>query len=163
MRWIIALLAAGACVALGYLAAGRLAARENLLNAWEEALMRMETALSRVPDGLPALLRAGAGDQVSALNELAEAIERSPAGEPRALVESLSWDPLLTGPEKDALAQCLISLFSPLPQRQARALSYAREQFSLFRRAGREAREKSGKLYGGLGWMAGAALFILFC
>ena len=163
MRWIVALLAAAACVALGYGAAGRLAARERLLNGWEGALLRMEAALARIPDGLPALLRVGAGDQVPLLKTLAEAIEKAPAADPRALVDALPWEPLLTGPEKDALADCLAALFSPLPKHQASALAYAREQLALFHKISREAWEKNARLYGGLGWMAGAALFILMC
>ena len=163
MQAIIALLAAAACVALGALAANRLSLREKMLDAWDGALLRMEGAAARGGSPLPQILRQGAGGRVPLLREAADRLEKEPALSPAALLPLLRWDGLMTPAEKGALEECLLSLFSPNPEAQIRALSYAREQWALFRRVGREAREKNARLYASLGWLSGAALFILMC
>ena len=163
MRWLASLLAAAACVALGTLAANRLTAREKALNAWEGALLRLEAVLAQGGGEVPALLRRAAGESVPLLLEAAQAMENTPALSPESMLDSLSWGTLLTPAEQDALRECLLGLFSPSPEMQRRAVAYAREQWALFRRLGREAAEKNTRLYQGLGWLAGAAVFILMC
>ena len=163
MRMGAAVLAAAACVALGAWAARRLARREDLLNAWDSALIRMEGAITHSGAGLRDVLKIGAGQQIPLLSELARRMEESPAAAPGELIAALPWDPLLTPPEKETLLQCLEGLFSPSLTQQAQAVAYAREQWSVFRRISREVREKNGRLYWHLGWLSGAALFILLC
>lgn len=163
MHLILALLAAAACIALGLLAAGRLSARERALNAWEGALRRMEGAVAQGGQGVAQVLRRGAGDNVPMLQEAAGLLEKEPALAPEALISRLAWDPLLTPAERDVLREGLAGLFSPSPELQLRALGYAREQWALFLRLGREALEKNARLYASLGWLAGAAVFILMC
>ena len=160
---IIALPAAGACVALGVLSARRLARREEMLAAWEGALIRLEGAVIHSGGGLRDALRRSAGKHTGILEELAQRMEEAPAAAPDALIGALAWDPLLTPPEREALSECLFSLFSPSPDGQARGIAYARDRWAAFRRAGREALEKNNRLYISLGWLGGAALFILMC
>ena len=156
-------LAAAACVMLGGWAARRLSRREDMLSAWEGALIRMEGAVTHSGAGLRDVLKAGAADGVPLLSELARRMEEQPAAAPAALLDGLSWDPLLLPPEKEALAHCLEGLFSPTLNQQAQAIAYALDQWRVFRRLGQEKREKNGRLYFSLGWLSGAALFILLC
>ena len=163
MNGIVALLAAGACAALGMAAARRLAMRERALNAWEGALMRMEGAVSHSGDGLRDVLKKGAGEDNAVLRQLIDRMEAAPAAPSEALIRELNWESVLSDAEKETLAACLLSLFSPSLAQQAQAIAYAREQWAVFRLKGREARERDGKLYISLGWLAGAAVFILLC
>ena len=163
MHLILAVLAAAACIALGLLAARRLSAREVLINACEGALRRMEGAVTRGGEGVVQVLRRGAGDDVPMLQQAAALLEREPALAPEALLSRLAWDPLLTPAERDALREGLAGLFFSTPDMQLRALGYAREQWALFRRISRETLEKNARLYASLGWLAGAAVFILMC
>ena len=154
---------AGACAAMGRAAGGRLIIRERALNDWEGAFSRMEGAAAHLTDGLPALLRRGDGGRVPALNALADRLEERPAALPEELTESLPFEDCLTPAERDTARECLLGLFAPTRDQQLRALGYAREQWAHFRQTSREKREKNGKLYVTLGWLAGAALFILMC
>ena len=163
MRGALALLAAGCCVALGGRAARRLEQREKLLNAWDGALMRMEGAVTHSGEGLKDVLRRGVGQGTEMLSALARDLQRTPAADPEALIAALPWDERMTEMERDTLRECLLSLFSPSLEQQARAIAYCREQWAVFRRKGRETRERDGRLYAGLGWLAGAAAFILLC
>jgi len=163
MRLMIAFLAAAACIALGMGAANRLTARERLLRAWEGALQRLELALGQGGDTLPRLLRSAAGEDVPLLKELAKRLEGEPALSPQALLPRLNEGGLLTPAEQEVLEQAIGGLFSPTVSGQLQAIEYAREQWALFRRISREAWESHGRLYASLGWLAGAALFILMC
>ena len=78
-------------------------------------------------------------------------------------ISALPWDALLSPAERETLSACLRSLFSPTLTQQAQALSAARDQWAVFLRLCREKREKDGKLYVSLGWLGGAAAFILLC
>lgn len=162
MRILMALSAAVSCGILGMLASRRLALRKNALDTWAAALSRMEGIIVRGGAGLRDMLILSGAGKLPALAELAERVKTDPAAAPEALLSALHWDPLLTAEEKDALAECLLSLFSPDPEMQRRAVSRCREQTDRFRETSRAAWQKNGRLYGSLGWLAGAALFILF-
>ena len=163
MGWIMGLAAAGACAALGFRAADRLGSRETMLKRWDAALSRMEIAVSQGGAALTEVLRRGAGDGVPLLCRLAEDIESAPAQSPRDFIAPLPWDRLLTAPEQETLAECLEAMFSSVPESQARALALARRWLKADLKDAREKREKNGRLYVSLGWLAGAAAFILLC
>ena len=163
MAIFAALLAAGGCVALGMQASEGLNKREKLLRDWDGALARMETVIRQGGAPLTEVLRRGAGDSVAPLAALAAEIKTAPAQAPEAFLSRLSWDGLWTPAEKEALAECLEALFSPVPEAQVRALTQARQELALARSAAREKREKNGRLFVSLGWLAGAAAFILLC
>ena len=50
-----------------------------------------------------------------------------------------------------------------IPEIQIQSLSGARDQLAHFHQISREAAEKNSRLYNSLGFLAGAALFILLC
>lgn len=163
MGWMAALLAAGACAAAGHGASRRLEKREQLLWVWGDALSRMERAVERGGEPLTAVLRRGADGRAEMLNCLADWIEASPAQAPETMLDRLAWDPLLTAQERQTLCDGLLELFSPDRETQLRALAYARSQWEAFRSSAREIKEKNGRLYVSLGWLAGAGMFILLC
>ena len=163
MNGLYALAAAGGCAALGMNASRKLAQREALLTRWDGALLRMEGAVSHSSAGLMAVLRQGAGEGNAVLEELVRRLLASPAASQETLMESLPWDELLSSAERETLSACLRSLFSPTLAQQAQALAAARDQWAVHLRCCREKREQDGKLYVSLGWLAGAAAFILLC
>ena len=163
MQLIAAAMAAIACVALGTLAAGRLFERERLLNAWEDVLQRLEIRIQGGGEALPRLFRESARGTGISLEKAAEAWEKEPALPMEQWLEKLPWEPLLTFSERDILKKCLEGLMLPHAEQQLQALSFAREQWAMFRRIAREARENNSRLYMSLGWLAGAAAFILIC
>ena len=155
-----AILAAGACVALGVSAANRLNRRQEVLQAWENALLRMDAAITHSAAPLAeALLRGG----TPALLELRRRLEVLPAAPAEELLSGLPWENTLLPPELDTLQNCLSLLFSPSLQEQSQALACARTQWAAYRAACREARDKNARLYVSLGWLGGAAAFILLC
>lgn len=160
MGFIPAALAAAACVALGMGASRRLSLREKILSQWDAALLRMKGALDR-GESLNHVLREGKGEPT--VDALSQRMAESPALPPEQLLRDLPWNDALSSPEREALGECLLALFSPSLSQQAEALAYARAQWSPFPLKARAAREKDGKLYVSLGWLAGAALFILLC
>ncbi len=153
--------AAGGCAALGMSASRRLARREALLIFWNEALLRMEGAVVHSGAGLMDVLRQGAGEQCAVLDELIRRLLASPAASPDALTGDLPWDDLLSSAERDTLSACLRGLFSPTLEQQAQAIETARDEWAVHLRRCREKRERDGRLYVSLGWLAGAAAFIL--
>ena len=159
----LAVLGAGACVALGIGAAERLNRRDRMLQAWEKALFRMDAAVNHSGAELKEVLRRGAEEENAVLSELLRRMEATPAASTDTLLAALPWDGLLLSAERDTLQNCLASLFSPSLQAQAQALSYALAQWAVYRSACRETREKNIRLYTSLGWLGGAAVFILFC
>ena len=161
MSVLPAMAAAGACVTLGMGASGRLAQREALLNTWDGALTRMEGAVTHSGAGLIDVLKKGAGEDCPVLAELSRRLAQAPAADPAALVKDLPWDGLLSPAERETLSACLLSLFAPTLTQQARAIAAAREEWAVFRRQCREKRDRDGKLYASLGWLGGAAAFIL--
>ncbi|MBR5110180.1 MAG: stage III sporulation protein AB [Clostridia bacterium] len=151
---------AGACVALGLGAANRLNRREETLQAWENALLRMEAAIALNDSPLSEALLRG---NMPALLELRRRLADTPAASPEELLSGLNWESVLLPQERDTLKNCLSMLFSPSLREQAQAIAYARSQWTLFRSACREARDKDARLYALLGWLGGAAVFILLC
>lgn len=159
----LAVLGAGVCVALGRSAAGRLNRRDALLQAWEGALRRMEAAVNHSGAELKEVLNRGAADNEPVLPELLRRLDTQPAASPEELLAALPWDPLLLPAERDTLNSCLAALFSPSLQEQGQALSYSLAQWSFYRQSCREARDKNARLYTSLGWLGGAAVFMLLC
>ena len=163
MNGLLALAAASGCAALGMSASRRLARRCTLLTAWDGALLRMEGAVTHSGAGLTAVLKQGAREGNAVLEALIRRMEVSPAAAPEALTDGLPWDELLSPDERETLAACLRGLFSPTLTQQAQALASARDQWAVHLRRCREKREQDGKLYVSLGWLSGAAAFILLC
>ena len=161
MQLILAALAAFACIALGTLAANRLSERERLLNAWEDVLQRLEIRIQAGGEALPRLFLESARGTGISLEKAAEVWEKNPGWTAETWLEMLPWEPLLTPPEKDTLQKCLEGMLLPRREQQLQALFFAREQWARFRRICREARENNTRLYMSLGWLAGAAVFIL--
>lgn len=158
-----ALAVSGACVAAGQWASGYLRRREQALTDWADALGRMQAAASHRALTLGELLREGAGAGALTLPALLEQLEAAPAAEPEALMKRLPWHEALLPGEREALERCLTGLFSASLQEQAETLAWARERLEGARQACREKRERDGRLYRSLGWLGGAAVFILLC
>ena len=163
MNGLLGLAAAGACAAWGMGASRRLARRCALLTAWDGALLRMEGAVTHSGAGLTAVLKQGTGEENAVLEALIRRMDASPAASPEALTVGLPWDELLAPDERETLSACLRGLFSPTLTQQAQALAAARDQWAVYLRRCREKRERDGKLYVSLGWLGGAAAFILLC
>ena len=156
----LALLGAGACVALGMSAANRLNLREAGLQTWENALLRMDAAVNNSAAPLVEVLRRGAADNLPVLLELISRLETRPASSASELLDRLPWEDTLLPAEKETINDCLTALFSPS---QSQALAYAQSQWRMYRQSCREARDKNVRLYTSLGWLGGAAVFILLC
>lgn len=161
-QWILALAAAFSCAALGTLASRRIGARWRLARAWMGALERMEAA-ARQGNPLGEVLRRGAGKEVPLLRQAAEALEAGPARAPAEWLAGLGWDALLLPEEKDALTECLSGLLTPEREGQLRALGRCESQWAETVRRCRAEWDQNGGLYRRLGWLSGAALFILMC
>ena len=160
----LALLGAGACVALGMSAANRLNRREAILQAGESALLRMDAAVNNSAAPLNEVLRRGAADDnLPVLTELLSRLETLPASSASELLDRLPWEDTLLPAEKETIKDCLIALFSPSLQTQSQVLAYAQSQWRMYRQSCREARDKNVRLYTSLGWLGGAAVFILLC
>ena len=159
----LALLGAGMCVAVGRSAANRLNRRDTALQTWDSCLLRMDAAVNHSAAPLSDVLRRGAAEGEPVLLELLRRLEAMPAAPPSELLADLPWDDLLFSQERDTLKDCLAGLFSSTLQTQAQALAYARAQWAAYRKACREARDKNARLYSSLGWLGGAAVFILLC
>ncbi len=159
----LALLGAGACVALGMSAANRLNLREAGLQTWENALLRMDAAVNNSAAPLVEVLRRGAADNLPVLLELISRLETRPASSASELLDRLPWEDTLLPAEKETINDCLTALFSPSLQTQSQALAYAQSQWRMYRQSCREARDKNVRLYTSLGWLGGAAVFILLC
>lgn len=163
MRFLGALLAAMACVGAGLLSARQLQARLRALESWERALAQMRCALETGGAALPEMLEAGAVQGPEALKALKMLLATAPAQSPQALLDRLPPNPHLTAAEEASLRQCLSALFAPVPAAQTQALRYAQAKWTLFCQAARERQQKNGRLFQQLGWLAGAAVFILLC
>lgn len=155
-------MSAGACVALGGLFARRTAEKDRLIQAWSAALLRMEDALDR-GDSLPQVLETGGNHQLPLLQTAADMLRAGPALGPEEWLAALPWEDLLDPSERDTLATLLRSLWTPSPAAQLRALHTAQSQWAAIAAASRAKRETNGRLYARLGWLGGAALFILMC
>ena len=129
----------------------------------EEILERLEVQLNRGGDDLPRLLNDCARGTGTCLERAAARLEKEDALPGEQWLSQLEWEPLLTPSEKDTLKKCLEGLFAPYLEQQLQAVLYARELWARFRRISREAHENNTRLYVSLGWLAGAAVFILIC
>ncbi len=163
MRFLGALLAAMACVGAGLLSSRHLQARLRTLESLEQALAQMRCALETGGAALPEILEAGAAQGAEAPKALKTLLSAAPAQSPQALLDRLPLNPHLTAAEEATIRQCLFALFSPVPAAQAQALRYAQAKWTLFCQAAREQQQKNGRLFQQLGWLAGAAVFILLC
>lgn len=155
--------AAAACILLGSRAAGKLKDRENLLTAWEASLQRMEGAVAFNGAALPKVLEAGKDPPLPELDELLRRMAETPAAPVETLLHDLPWNPLLTDTEKNTLLGCFTALFSPSLSQQGQALAKARESWQEYVSSCKQIRQKNARLYLNLGWLGGAALFILLC
>ena len=155
--------AAAACIILGGRAAGKLKERESLLAAWDASLQRMEGALTFGGAALPKVLEAGKAPALPELDELLRRMADTPAAPVEKLLDDLPWNPLLTDAEKNTLLCCFSTLFSPSLSQQSQALAHARESWQEYVSSCKQVRQKNARLYLSLGWLGGAALFILFC
>ena len=162
MQWFLALAAAVSCAALCALASRRLGARWRLARAWADAVERMAEA---VRQGNPTgeVLRRGAGKEVPLLGQAADALDARPAQAPGEWLAGLAWDALLLPEEKDALAACLSGLLTPDRDGQLCALARCSDRWAEVVRRCRGEWDQNGGLYRHLGWLSGAALFILMC
>lgn len=162
MQWFLALICALSCGALGGVMARRALARLRLAQDWEEALSRMQSAAQQ-GNPLGEILRLGAGERLPVLKEAARSLALFPAQEAEEWLGKLAWDPLLLPQEKEILSSCLAGLFAPEKEGQLLSLRFAQERWRAVARRCEEEKEKNGKLYLHLGWLSGAALFILMC
>ena len=87
----------------------------------------------------------------------------TPAAPVETLLHDLPWNPLLTDTEKNTLLGCFTALFSPSLSQQGQALAKARESWQEYVSSCKQIRQKNARLYLNLGWLGGAALFILLC
>jgi len=67
----------------------------------------------------------------------------------------------LTESEWQVICQLIQGLFAPDREGQSAAIRCARDQLTRFSALAREAAEKNIRLYQSLGWLSGAAVFIL--
>ena len=160
MKWLPGAIAALLCIALGWYGAKRLKEREGYLQHWERALHALQNGVNRGGLSLPLLMEQGGTDS---LKEAARLLREAPALSGRELTQRLPRDPLLTDPEWQAVCQLIQGLFAPDREGQSAAIRCAGDQFARFSALAREAAEKNIRLYQSLGWLSGAAAFILLC
>ncbi|MBE5787369.1 MAG: hypothetical protein E7324_07495 [Clostridiales bacterium] len=160
MKALIALAAAAACVALGGISARRLALREEETRRWDRALMTLEGELEGGGLPLPQLMeKAG----VDTLKTGAQLLRDHPGLSPEEMGARLSPPPLLTPPEWQIILTALRGLFAPTVPQQLMGLRHARGEWARALETCRTAAEKNIRLYQSLGWLSGAAVFILLC
>ena len=161
-RALFAMAAAAGCVFLGRASSFCLSQRESLLDDWARALRRMENeAVYRQSSALRTIAQ-GAAEEKTTLPALAQRMERM-NDKPDTLLQNLPWDNRLTPREKETLLECLRALFLPTLAQQQAAFALAQREWAKYREKARAERDKYALLYASLGWLAGAALFILLC
>lgn len=159
MTWMLAVFSCFSCVLAGHWAARRVMLRLNAAQAWDDALRRMENAVETGATVTEAL-RSG---RTPFLDRAAEALRLSPAQTTDAWLAALPWEEMLTARERDVLSACLRGLFAASREEQRRALDHGLLLWQDTLRACRDKKEACGGLYRRLGWLSGAALFILMC
>lgn len=160
-RAFFALTAAALCAGKGLKERNRLCRREETLSWWLSALRRLHEAFSLRGASIPQALLFSSGGEDNPLSQLAKALSEAPSSDVQGMIGGLSFDPLLSMEEVSALKGCLLSLFSPELSCQASAASRAAGQFEEYLNLAAEKRGRLGKTYTSLGFLAGAALFIL--
>ena len=160
MRLILSLTAAGACVLMGLSRAARLQAREKALEEWAEAMARMESAVTHFSPPIADILREGAVC-APALGALDRLLAASPARPLDELWQETPRDETIKETEWAALGECLRGLQETTAARQREAIRRAREKWTPLVVSARKARERGVRMYCSLGWLGGAAVFIL--
>lgn len=160
MGWLMGLVGAGCCMALGLQQAGRAEKRGDDMESWERAMLKMAGAIEAGGRGLPEILEAS---EIPQLQAGAQLLRQQPALSPEQWAEHLPRDEWLKPAEWALLRQGLMGLFAPLPAQQLREMAYARKRFTPLSAQAREEAGRRGKLYRALGWLGGAAVFILIC
>lgn len=162
MNWFFALAPAAACVLAGQGGAMRLQKRVKLLECWDAALARLESAAVDAGLGSADALGRCVQKDTPQLSQLLALMEAQPASSPESWLSSLSWEEPLSSREKEILAGFFLSFLSPFPEAQSRGMGYARQRWREALGDAQKAREANARLYRSLGWLSGAALFILF-
>ncbi len=160
MRLILSLTAAGACVLMGLCRAARLQAREKTLEEWGEAMARMESLVTHFSPPIPEILHEG-GACAPTLHTLETQYALAPAQGLKQLWRALPREAPLKDEEWALLGDCVGGLGETTATRQKEALRRAREKWSPLMVSARKARERGVKMYCSLGWLGGAAVFIL--
>ncbi|MBR6186522.1 MAG: hypothetical protein IKQ41_09710 [Clostridia bacterium] len=163
LHLFFALGAAASCAALGAHFSRRLSRRLEALSQWDKALSALEGAVRYQEMSALQAIDRGAREEGLTLPALSERMRARPCQSSAALLDGLPWHPLLPKEAQAALADCLLSLFEPTLPQQARGIALAKPPFTRCLRSAQAARDAYGRLYISLGWMAGAALFILLC
>lgn len=160
MQLILSLTAAGACVLLGLCRASRLMSREKALEGWADAMARMESAVTHFSPPISDILREGAAcaPALAAVGKLMEAAPARPLDE---LWRELPCDDAIRDAEWAMLGDCLRGLQETTVARQREAIRRTREKWSPLLLSARKARERGVRAYCSLGWLGGAAVFIL--
>lgn len=161
MRLILACTCAVCCAGLGVFSALRLDRRAAVTRVWANALRRMESAAAHLSLPLEDLLRYGAGDEVPALSRMADALSARPQMGAGALIPDRP--PEMAPSEWREIDRCLSALDGENRLLQLEALRQARLFLTpLCRKAAADAsRLKKARL--AVGFLSGAALFILLC
>ncbi len=160
MQMILALTASVACAALGTLYSRRLRDRDTLVRRWGEALESMESAVLRGCDLVQVLLSFR---ESVFLKQAAARLDACPTESPAEWAAALPWEEGLLPRERETLAQCLRGLTAPNQDMQLLSLRSARRQWQDVMKESRRAKDAWGTLAVKLGWLSGAALFILMC
>lgn len=162
-RIVFALGAALSCAALGTLSSRRLSRRVDALSQWDKALLAMEGSVKYRQVSAREAVEQGAREEGVTLPALAERMRTRPGQTPGALLDGLPWHPLLPPEAKAALSDWLFALFLPTLPQQEQGMALARALFDRSVQDSQAAQKSYGKLSVSLGWLAGAALFILLC
>lgn len=160
MGWIPALIGALCCIMLGRKAAVTIREREKCLDQWHQAMIRMESTIEGGGLPLPGLLEAGG---IPWLAQAAKLLRENPALSPAEMLAAFPPEAHFTLPEREVIDDLIIGLFSPDRQRQLQAVRHGEEQWRYFLQRYRMKAEKNIRLYQSLGWLSGAAAFILLC
>lgn len=160
MRPLFAFLSLIACGALGMLSSRSVSRRMEAAAQWNAALGRMEAAAAR-GNSLMDILLAGADGEENGLAKSAAYLREHPAASREEWLSVFPWDSLLRPKETAILRTGLSALFSPSRDEQAQGLLEARNQWRKVLADCEKDGQSRCRLYRQLGWLGGAALFIL--
>lgn len=160
IRLACALMAAAACVLLGFDAARRLRVRVKLLEAWIRSLEWIDMKLTS--EGIPlreVVLKEGEGE----ISQRLAAFSRALQGNPR-LSAAQAWASSgkdQNAPEDAVLAQCFSALGTGFLEKRRTALGQAVSQLRAMHKEAEEKAERDCRLYKSMGLAGGAALLLL--
>ena len=160
MRAVFAFLCLIACGAIGTLSGSRVSRRLSAAARWDGILYRMEASAAR-GHPIAEILLSAAEKEDQALLQSARLLQKTPAISQEAWLAAFMWDDLLTPKERSILRGGLAALFSPSREEQTKGLREARRQWNTVLSACEKDGQRLGRLYRQLGWLGGAALFIL--